>query len=132
MHVASARGPRRAWLVAGVACAALACSAALGASGCNGDSPRIRTGAELFHLQGCKQCHGPQGRGGSLGPDLVANKAAWTPERLVEYLRDPPAFVAKDPRLREQAKRYSLPMPKFDMLREEELEGLAQHVLELK
>jgi mono/diheme cytochrome c family protein len=27
-------------------------------------------GATLFHEKGCEHCHGPNGRGGELGPDL--------------------------------------------------------------
>jgi mono/diheme cytochrome c family protein len=29
-----------------------------------------KAGATLFHEKGCEHCHGPNGRGGELGPDL--------------------------------------------------------------
>ncbi len=34
----------------------------------NGDQKRL--GATLFHERGCEHCHGPNGTGGELGPDL--------------------------------------------------------------
>jgi hypothetical protein len=56
----------------------------------------------------------------------------WTRENLVAYLKAPVAYAEQDPRLSEQAKRYSLPMRQFDKVPAAELEAVADFVLGLR
>lgn len=94
------------------------------------DARKEYTGAELFERQ-CAMCHGNAGQGTGLAPALVGKAPSWTRAKLVTYLADPQTYIAADERLREQARHYSLPMPRFDMLHPADLERLADHVLAL-
>lgn len=100
-------------------------------SGCD-DPGRIRTGPEVFRLQGCITCHGLDGHGTNMAPDLRGVARHWTREQLIEYFKNPPEYIRKDDRLREQKKRYSLNMPLYGLLRQEELENVADHVLSIQ
>lgn len=92
----------------------------------------MRSGRELFQLQGCVLCHGKEGEGTALGPVLHGASAHWTKATLVEYLRDPHAWQQKDPRLKANLEKFrTQPMPKYDMLEQEQLEKIADHVLGL-
>ena len=66
-----------------------------------------------------------------LAPTLHGKSEFWTREKLVRYLSDPQAYIARDPRLATQARKYALPMTKFGMLKPEELSALADRVLAL-
>ena len=90
-----------------------------------------RAGVDLYATQGCVTCHAPDGSGTVFGPTLLGKKSFWTREKLVVYLREPQAYTAKDPRLSEQARRFTLPMQRFDKLTPEELAAIAEHVLSL-
>ena len=98
------------------------------AAGCD-DPGRIRSGAELFQLQGCITCHAKDGAGSPLGPDLRVVQQHWKRETLVEYLKDPLAYQKKDDRLRAQGRKFLQPMPMYGMLRPEELANIADHIL---
>ncbi len=86
-------------------------------------------GAALFRSQACATCHGADGEGTAFGPTLHGKKAFWTREKLVEYLRNPQAYTEKDARLSAQARKYTLPMTRFDKLSQPEIEAVAEHVL---
>ena len=107
----------------------LACASACG--GGPASAPAGRRGAEVYSAQGCGTCHAPDGAGTMLGPSLRGKSSHWTREKMVEYLRNPQAFAEKDPRLAEQARRYALPMTRFDKLTAEEIDAVAEHVLSL-
>jgi mono/diheme cytochrome c family protein len=102
------------------------------ASACDGGAsagPDGR-GAELFRSN-CAMCHGLEGKGMSLAPTLEGKARHWSRADLLAYLVDPQGFAAKVPRLAEQGKRYSLPMPSYKQLPREDLEALAEHALSL-
>jgi mono/diheme cytochrome c family protein len=86
-------------------------------------------GGEIYRSQACATCHGQEGAGTSFGPTLHGKKGFWTRAALVEYLKDPAAYSQKDPRLSAQAKKFTLPMQRFDKLSPEDLEAVADHVL---
>ncbi|MFN0243985.1 MAG: c-type cytochrome [Planctomycetota bacterium] len=90
------------------------------------------SGAALFQKNGCATCHSADGRGTALGPKLVGVAVHWKRDTLVEYLKDPQAYAAKDARLAAQGKQYMMPMTKFGMLPREQLAALADHVLALR
>lgn len=102
------------------------------AASCGGDAGAAGgRGAALFQSQACVTCHGADGAGTAFGPTLQGKKAFWTRETLVEYLRNPQAYTEKDARLSAQARKYTLPMTRFDKLTQPELEAVADHVLAL-
>lgn len=114
------------------AVAAQACLLLAAAAACDGGPGPIRSGAELYRLQGCVTCHGANGHGTGMAPDLRGMERHWTREKLVEYLANAPEYIRRDPRLLEQKKRYSLNMPLYSILRPEELQNLADHVLSVR
>jgi len=95
------------------------------------DPGRIRTGPEVFRLQGCVTCHGLDGHGTQMAPDLRGVAKLWTREELVKYITNAPEYIKTNERLKEQKKRYSLNMPVYSVLRREELENVADYVLAL-
>jgi mono/diheme cytochrome c family protein len=95
---------------------------------CGGEpEPGTATGPQLFQSN-CSQCHA-DGTGSALAPTLHGKKSGWTRETLVTYLQDPVGYAAKDPRLKAQGAKYSLPMPSYKTLARGDLEKLADHVL---
>lgn len=110
-----------------VSCSTLAL---LAFAACGDDSPPpLASGPALFEREACTRCHGKNGEGAGLGPTLHGKKAHWTRESLVAYLKDPVGYAKKDPRLAEQGHKFLQPMPTYKLLRPEELERLADHVL---
>ncbi|MCB9897062.1 MAG: cytochrome c [Planctomycetes bacterium] len=102
----------------------------LAGAGCSSTSdlpPDVQTGAELYVSQSCALCHGADGRSAFWrpGPDLVPSLDAWTVDALAEYLADPAAWAARDPRLDDDG------MPGFPQLSVDERERLARFVLSL-
>lgn len=100
------------------------------AAACSSEPPPPRDGRTLWTEVGCVNCHGLDG-GGMKGfaPTLHGKKQHWTRETLVAYIRDPQGYAAKDARLREQGRGYSLPMPKAVLPHAVEYETLADWVL---
>lgn len=97
---------------------------------CGDDAPPpLASGPELFEREACTRCHGKNGEGAGLGPTLHGKKVHWTRESLVAYLKDPVGYAKKDPRLAVQGQKFLQPMPTYKLLRPEELERLADHVL---
>ena len=94
-----------------------------------GDGGGSNPGAASFASRGCTLCHGADGSGTTFGPTLQGKKQFWTREKLMEYLKNPVAYAEKDKRLSDQARRYTLPMQRFDMLTPEELGALADYIL---
>lgn len=110
--------------------AALTVIALLLASSCGDDTPPpFASGPVLFEREACTRCHGKNGEGAGLGPTLHGKKEHWTRESLVAYLKDPVGYAKKDPRLAVQGQKFLQPMPTYKLLRPEELERLADHVL---
>ncbi|HKC25599.1 MAG TPA: cytochrome c [Thermoanaerobaculia bacterium] len=96
-----------------------------------GAAPSSTDGSALYASQGCTLCHGSDGAGTVFGPTLLGKKGFWTREKLVEYLKNPVAYGEKDKRLSDQARRFTLPMQRFDKLKPEELTALADHILSM-
>jgi mono/diheme cytochrome c family protein len=47
-----------------------------------------KPGARLFHEKGCEHCHGVDGRGGDLGPDLSTVGKRLKKERIERQIRE--------------------------------------------
>jgi mono/diheme cytochrome c family protein len=86
-------------------------------------------GEVVYSSLGCAMCHGGGGEGTALGPSLAGAKSRWEKPSLVAYFKNPAEYAAKDPRLSEQAKKYSVPMPNYEKQPVAELEALADFVL---
>jgi mono/diheme cytochrome c family protein len=99
------------------------------ASACGGGAEPSDAGAAVFKAQGCALCHGQDGSGTSFGPTLRGKKSFWTRATLVAYLLNPQAYAEKDARLSAQARKYTLPMTRFDKLTQADIEAVADHVL---
>lgn len=79
--------------------------------------PPGASGAEIYRLQNCANCHGEEREGTRRGPPLAGLRANWNAERLAEYLVDPPAMVARDARLVAYDEQYgSSDMGRYDNL----------------
>jgi mono/diheme cytochrome c family protein len=94
-----------------------------------GPSAAARRGEQLFAAQNCQNCHIA---GLGFAPDLAGLSKLWTREDLARYIKDPPAFVETDARLREQAQSYPRQMPPYPALTDEELSDLAAYLLALE
>lgn len=110
----------------------VASSAAVLAGACSSEPPPPRDGETVWLEAGCVNCHGRDG-GGMKGfaPTLHGKKQFWTRETLIAYIKDPQGYAAKEPRLRDQGRGYSLPMPKLPLPHAIEYERLADYVLAL-
>jgi mono/diheme cytochrome c family protein len=96
---------------------------------CGGETQKsAATAPQLFQVN-CSMCHAADGSGSNLAPTLHGKKGFWTREALVKYLIDPVGYTSKDPRLKAQAGKYTLPMTTMKQLPQADLEKLADHVL---
>jgi mono/diheme cytochrome c family protein len=79
--------------------------------------PPGASGAEIYRLQNCANCHGERREGTRRGPALAGLRARWTIERLAAYLADPPAMLETDARLASLDEQYgSSDMGRYDNL----------------
>ena len=99
---------------------------------CGPEAAPASGGARLYQVQGCATCHGSAGEGALTGPPLAGSSARWKREDLAAFLADPESFVARDPRLAQQKKKFMMPMQAFAHLSKEERLELADHVLSLR
>lgn len=96
---------------------------------CGGPASDAPVGERLYASQGCAACHGQAGEGTMLGPPLSGLADHWSRETLIEHLSDPAGVKAKNPRLVELGRRYSMAMPAVSGLDEEQLGSLADWLL---
>jgi hypothetical protein len=92
---------------------------------------------KLWNSRGCVTCHGPEARGGPMGPDLTtvvplyaAKHGDAATEALAAYLLDPKG----SPKLRTDGTTYPNPMPSLEKLfggRREEAPVIAAMLLRL-
>ena len=93
-------------------------------------SPRSAGGARIYRMQHCSHCHGEERQGKLHSPPLTDLARNWTHDTLVEYLTAPAAFVARDPRLSREARKYSSRMGPSNDMTAEERSVLADWLLE--
>jgi len=91
--------------------------------------PPGASGEVIYELQNCANCHGPAREGTRLGPALAGLDPSWTRERLAEYLDDPRAMVAREPRLQELDRTWSTDMGRYDNLSQDQRLVLADWLL---
>ena len=72
-------------------------------------------GRQLYLDSGCARCHRADFSGSRQGPPLEGLRSTWSREELARFLKDPPAYSRRDPRLKALASRYRVSMPKFAM-----------------
>ena len=96
------------------------------------DPPPGASGADIYALQNCANCHGERGQGTEhLGPPLRDLAASWTVADLGRYLARPEEFLERDPRLRALDAEYTSEMNRYDNLTDDERRVLAEWLLEL-
>jgi mono/diheme cytochrome c family protein len=110
----------------------LFCALALAATGCLGrkDPPAGADGPLIYEFQNCRNCHGENGEGSSLGPPLAGLSSSWSRDELALFLNDPAPVLEANGRLRALANAYSGEMARYDNLTEEQRGVLAAWLLE--
>lgn len=86
-------------------------------------------GDVIYALQNCAICHGHDREGKSNGPGLVDLDRHWTRDTLTEFLGDPRAFEATDPRIAALRDQYSSAMDPYTNLTLAERRVLANWLL---
>jgi cytochrome c553 len=93
--------------------------------------PPGASGAEIYRLQNCANCHGEAREGTRLGPPLADLRAHWSAARLAEYFLDPRPVIEQDARLVELDRSFgSSDMGRYDNLDLEQRTHLAEWLLE--
>lgn len=92
--------------------------------------PEGASGAEIFVLQNCRQCHEEDGSGSGRGPALGNLRANWTADQLVSYLADSKPFIEADARLKKLEDSHSLVMPRYHNLTDDQRGVLAAWLLD--
>lgn len=104
----------------------------LATASCDDTPSEPRSGADLFVEVGCVNCHGFDAAGmKGFAPTLRGKQSYWTRATLVAYFKNPAEVVAKDARLKQQLRGFSLPMPPVVLPFPVEYERLADYVLAL-
>jgi len=87
---------------------------------------------ELIGKLGCISCHGSDLKGTRMGPPLHKVKENWGRDNLINYLRNPSAYMDTE-RFKEFQKEYpGLIMPSFNQINVKELGKIADYLLELE
>ena len=89
----------------------------------------VSRGEQLYVNWGCARCHGAQRAGTTLGPAVTGLRENWSQRDLVNYLKTPAAFVEKSKRLQEMKNQYSVQMPGFVTMADEDLNVLVEYLL---
>lgn len=96
-----------------------------------GASVGAAAGAALYQEWSCWTCHGPQGEGSHLGPELIGLSQWWESEQqLAAYLAAPDSARQHNTRLQALGDPYRpVSMPGFADLSVEQRRALAAYVL---
>jgi mono/diheme cytochrome c family protein len=88
-------------------------------------------GAQLYASNICANCHGASLQGlPTLGPDLTGVKKHWkSAAELSKYFEDPREYALGDQRLREGLSKYTMKMPSYASMSEEDRLALAEWLL---
>ncbi len=88
-------------------------------------------GTELVTKIGCVACHGNDLKGTKLGPSLYAANQYWKRDDLINYLRNPSAFMDED-RMEAYQKEYKSVMPPYENIDVKDLGKIADYLLTLR
>ena len=78
----------------------------------------------------CMDCHGSNLDGSASGPSLTSVGQDWKKEDLLTFLKNPRAF-SDDFRVQRHKNKYRMGMTAVDKLNDEELNVLADHLMNL-
>ena len=117
----------------------IACGGAEPETGAPDSSPGEASGIDLeaaakLFIGGkasCATCHGKEGEGMMLGPEITGAAEFWTVDTLTAFLENPGRILGGDARLAEMASRYPSPMPAASSLSDAERRAVAEYVLTL-
>lgn len=101
----------------------------LAGCGASLDPKLVSAGRDAYLAEGCPACHGRQGEGGSMGPDLRRAGRHWNADGLSSYLADPTSHREREIRLQRLSRVYSAHMPAFATLPEDRRAALAAYLL---
>jgi mono/diheme cytochrome c family protein len=89
------------------------------------------TGADLIVRVGCINCHGNDLAGTSRGPSLISITKYWSRDKLINYLRNPNAFMNSE-RFQEYKEKYpNVIMPSYNNIDVKDLGKIAEYLLQL-
>jgi cytochrome c2 len=91
-------------------------------------APKDINAENLLANNRCFICHGVDLAGSGMGPSLAEVGDNWNQENLVSYLKNPAAFLG-DQRMVVLKEKYNRDMPALQNLSEEELNVLAEHLI---
>jgi mono/diheme cytochrome c family protein len=97
-----------------------------------GEAPQRLNAQTLYRNAGCATCHRMPGDPGEplAGPPLRNLSEHWNREDLADFIGNPEAFVASDPRIAAQKARYPMAMPGAPSLSQEARLAIADWMLE--
>lgn len=78
----------------------------------------------------CMDCHGSKLDGSNSGPSLMKVGQNWTKEDLISFLKNPRAF-SDDSRIEQYKGKYRKSMPAVDKMNDNDLNILADHLMNL-
>ena len=83
---------------------------------------------DLLANNRCYTCHGNNLNGTGMGPSLANVSDNWNKADLVSYFQNPKAFF-NNPRMAKLKSNFKNDMPAQEKMTQEELEALAEHLL---
>ena len=93
------------------------------------DAELLARGRKVYEVEACAACHGAGRRGSDVAPSLWNLGRHWDEDRLVDFLRNPVAYRARDPRMAVVAARYPADMPGVPTGDTERIRALAHYLL---
>ncbi len=78
----------------------------------------------------CAECHGENREGSETGPSLLHVGEHWTEERLAQYINNSELYMASHPEIRERNPGFTIDMPPYTDLPEEDRRLLVRWALQ--
>lgn len=78
----------------------------------------------------CAECHSENREGSETGPSLLHVGEHWTEERLAQYVNNPELYMASHPEMRERNPGFTIDMPPYTDLPEEDRRLLVRWALQ--
>ncbi|HZW38959.1 MAG TPA: cytochrome c [Ignavibacteriaceae bacterium] len=90
------------------------------------------TGMQIIERSGCTGCHGVDLKGTRMGPKLTNLSSVWSRDELINYLRNPSAYMDKGRFLDYQKNFPNIMMPSYNNIDVKDLGKIADYILQLK
>ena len=101
--------------------------------GYNESDGKVETseGLALMQSNGCITCHGSDLKGTGMGPALVSLNKYYDREKLINYMRNPAAYMSEG-RLKEMKEKFRTIMPAYNNVDVKDLGKISDYLLEQK